>query len=59
MGQILTAIVPERQKALNEHFGAVMRDLLSEMGSRLWRNRQSACLAAADLLQVRSCRLHA
>ena len=53
MAGILAAVVPERQKALTEHFDAVMRDLLAELGSRLWRHRQAACLAAADLLQGR------
>ena len=53
MAGILLVLVPERAKALTEHCGAVLKDLLSEMGARLWRNRQAACLAAADLLQVR------
>lgn len=52
MSSILTTIVPERQKALAQHFDAVMSDLLTEMVSRQWRNRHAACLAAADVLQV-------
>ncbi|KXZ47233.1 hypothetical protein GPECTOR_37g239 [Gonium pectorale] len=35
------------------HFGAILTDLLREMGGRLWRNRQAACSAAADLMQGR------
>ena len=53
MGHILTALVPEKAKALETHFAAVARDLVKEMGSPLWRNRQAACLAAADLLAGR------
>lgn len=53
MGHILTSIVPERAKALTTHFDAVLSHLLTELGSRLWRNRQAACLATADLLQGR------
>jgi proteasome component ECM29 len=53
MSGILTALVPERAKALNTHFNAVMQDLLTELGSRQWRNRQAACLATADLIQGR------
>jgi proteasome component ECM29 len=54
MAGILSALVPERAKALDEHFDAIMKDLLVELGSRLWRNRQAACLATADLVQGRS-----
>ena len=40
-------------QALEEHFSAVMADLLKEAGGRLWRNRQASCAAIADLLTGR------
>lgn len=42
-----------RRAALDAHFSAVAGDLLKEMGGRLWRNRQAAAAAFADLLQGR------
>lgn len=36
--------------AVDEHFDAIMAELLKEIGGRLWRSRQASCLALADLL---------
>ena len=49
---IWRSLVDDPRKAVDEHFGAIMGELLREMGGRLWRNRQAACTAMADLLQV-------
>jgi len=53
MAHIWRALVPEPKKALEAHFGAVAAELLREMGGRLWRSREAACAALADLLQAR------
>lgn len=37
---------------VDENFDVIMKELLKEMGSRLWRNRESGCKAVSDLLQV-------
>lgn len=55
MGHIWRALVPEPRRALEAHFGAVAAELLREMGGRLWRSREAACAALADLLQVLQC----
>ncbi len=52
MSHIWTALVPEPRAALDAHFGAIADELLREMGGRMWRNREAACLGLADLLQV-------
>ncbi|KAK9834910.1 hypothetical protein WJX81_007994 [Elliptochloris bilobata] len=53
MTHIWRALVPEPRKALEAHFDAVAAELLREMGGRLWRSREAACAALADLLQGR------
>jgi hypothetical protein len=53
MAHIWAALVPEPRAALDAHFGAIADELLREMGGRMWRNREAACLGLADLLQVR------
>lgn len=53
MSHIWRALVDEPKKALEEHFAAVVKELLREMGGRLWRNREAACSALADLVQAR------
>ena len=52
MAHIWTALVPEPRVALDAHFGAIADELLREMGGRMWRNREAACLGLADLLQA-------
>ncbi len=37
-------------RAVDEHFDAIVAELLREIGGRLWRSRQASCLALADLL---------
>lgn len=45
------------KQALDAHFSAIVAELLRNMGGRLWRNREAACAALADLLQVCSLRV--
>lgn len=52
MAHIWAALVPEPKVALDAHFGAIADDLIKEMGGRMWRSREAASLALADLLQV-------
>ncbi|GAX79566.1 hypothetical protein CEUSTIGMA_g7007.t1 [Chlamydomonas eustigma] len=53
MEHIWRSIVDEPRKAIDEHFAAIMQDLVKEMGGRLWRNRQASAAALLDLLQGR------
>ncbi|CAM6029521.1 unnamed protein product [Sphagnum balticum] len=53
MGHIWKSLVAEPKKTVDEYFDDIMDDLLVQAGSRLWRSRESACLALADLLQGR------
>ncbi len=55
MGAIWRALVPEPRAAIESHWDAIAGELLTEIGGRLWRNREAACLGLADLLQVRGC----
>ena len=53
MGYIWRSIVAEPKKTIDEYFTTIMEDLLLQAGSRLWRSRESSCLALADILQGR------
>ena len=37
-----------------DHMDAIAAELVKDMGSRLWRNREASCHALAALLQVPS-----
>ncbi len=54
MGAIWRALVAEPRAAVEAQWGAIADELLREVGGRLWRNREAACLGLADLLQARS-----
>ncbi|KAF9434869.1 hypothetical protein BGZ76_007269 [Entomortierella beljakovae] len=54
MTSIWRALVKEPKKAVQEYFDVIIKDLLEGMGSRIWRTRESSCLAMTDLLQGRS-----
>ena len=43
MGNIWSAVVPESKKAVDCYFKEIMEDLLHNLNSSLWRNRQSRC----------------
>jgi len=53
MAAIWRALVPEPREAIEKQWGAIADELLKEVGGRLWRNREAACLGLADLLQGR------
>ena len=50
---IWQAVVDDPKSAVDAHFSAVMEELLSECGSRMWRARQSSASALAELLSGR------
>lgn len=52
MAHIWRSLVDDPKSTVDRHFDAIARELLSEMGGRLWRNRQASSAAMADLLQV-------
>ena len=56
MGAIWRALVAEPRAAVEENWDAIAGELLKEIGGRLWRNREAACLGLADLLQARDSR---
>ena len=39
-------------QSIDSNFDAILVELLRDMGGRLWRNREAACYATADLLQA-------
>ena len=43
----------DSKKTIDEHFDAIIDDLLIQSGSRLWRSREASCLALADIIQGR------
>ncbi len=53
MTNIWRMLVKDSRSAVDQHFASILRELLKEMGGRLWRNREAASLALADLLQGR------
>ncbi|KAG0252530.1 hypothetical protein DFQ27_008011 [Actinomortierella ambigua] len=54
MTSIWRSLVKEPKKAVQEYFDVIIQDLLTGMGARAWRSRESSCLAMADLLQGRT-----
>ncbi|KAF5832303.1 proteasome stabiliser-domain-containing protein [Dunaliella salina] len=53
MSGIWKALVDDPKAALDAALPTLMHDLTQELGGRLWRNRQAAAAALADLLQGR------
>lgn len=53
MAHIWKSLVADPKRTIDEHFDAIMDDLLLQCGSRLWRSRESSCLALADIVQGR------
>ena len=47
------SLIKDEKKALDEYFDAIMADLLSNMGSRQWRVRESSTNALGTLLMNR------
>ncbi|CAI5476237.1 unnamed protein product [Closterium sp. Yama58-4] len=52
-GHIWRALVREPKPTIDKHFDGIVNDLLGNVTGRLWRNREAACLALADLLPSR------
>lgn len=52
MIHIWRALIDNPKQAVDEHFAAIVKEVLTEMGGRLWRNREAACSALSDLVQV-------
>ncbi|EME80221.1 uncharacterized protein MYCFIDRAFT_104048, partial [Pseudocercospora fijiensis CIRAD86] len=53
MNEIWTALVPDSAATIDQHFDAIMEDLLSSILGKEWRVRQACCAAIADLVQGR------
>ena len=54
MSVIWKGIVKERgQQVTEKYFSAIVRDVVASLGDRLWRTRESACHAGADLISGR------
>ncbi|XP_024544607.1 proteasome adapter and scaffold protein ECM29 [Selaginella moellendorffii] len=53
MGHIWRSLVAEPKKTIDMFYVDIMEDLLVNAGSRLWRSREAACAALADLIQGR------
>lgn len=54
MAHLWRSLVPEPRAAVDAHFDAITTAVLSDMGSRSTRVRESATVALGDLLQGRS-----
>lgn len=53
MAHIWKSLVADSKKTIDEFLDIIIEDLLVQCGSRLWRSRESSCLALADLVQGR------
>jgi hypothetical protein len=53
MAHIWHALLDDPKAAVTQHFDAIMKALLADMGGGQWRVREAASLATADLLQGR------
>ncbi|KAH6554942.1 hypothetical protein KP509_1Z295100 [Ceratopteris richardii] len=53
MVHIWRSLVPEPKRTIDQYLDVIMEDLILQAGSRLWRARESSCLALADILQGR------
>lgn len=53
MAHIWKSLVADSTRTIDKHFELIIDDLLIQSGSRLWRSRESSCLALADIIQGR------
>lgn len=58
MNDIWAALVTNTTAITNEHFDAIMADLLKNITGREWRTRQASCTAIGDLIQGRPFELY-
>lgn len=54
MKKMWLSLVTNPREAINQHFDAIMTDLLESMGNRQYRVRSSSCLALCELLHGRN-----
>ncbi|KAF2178559.1 ARM repeat-containing protein [Zopfia rhizophila CBS 207.26] len=54
MNHIWNALVKDSSATIENHFEAIMDDLLNSILTKEWRVRQASCAAIADLVQGRS-----
>ncbi|KAK3670099.1 proteasome component M29 [Recurvomyces mirabilis] len=54
MNDIWNALVKDSAATIDQHFDAIMDDLLVSIVGKEWRTRQASCAAVADLVQGRS-----
>ncbi|XP_044163962.1 proteasome adapter and scaffold protein ECM29-like isoform X2 [Acropora millepora] len=54
MASIWAALVPETKKTVDKYVNEILQDLMTSLGSNIWRVRQSSCMALSDLLSGRS-----
>ncbi|KAJ3022327.1 UNVERIFIED_CONTAM: hypothetical protein HDU68_009207, partial [Siphonaria sp. JEL0065] len=53
MKSIWRSLVKDPKKAVDDHFDVIIKDLLKGLGDRMWRTRESSCLALSDILHGR------
>jgi proteasome component ECM29 len=53
MNDIWNALVKDSSATIEQHFDAIMTDLLESILTKEWRVRQACCAAIADLVQGR------
>ena len=53
MNDIWVALVKEPARMIDQHYDAIMADLLKNILGKEWRTRQASCAAIADLVQSR------
>ncbi|TPX72617.1 hypothetical protein CcCBS67573_g05715 [Chytriomyces confervae] len=53
MKSIWRSLVKDPKKAVDDHFDVIVKDLLKGLGDRMWRTRESSCLALSELLHGR------
>ena len=53
MNDIWTALVKDTNSVLDQHFDAILTDLLKSIVGREWRVREASCAAISDLIQGR------
>lgn len=52
MSHIWHALVPDPKATVDANYAPICKELLKEMGGRLWRNREASASGLADLLQA-------
>jgi len=53
MKQVWKSLVTNPKEAIDKYFDVIIVELISSLGDRMWRTRESSCLALADLLHGR------